>query len=113
MMVDTHAHLQSEEFKDDWPAVVEKARAADVRVILTVGTSVASSREALRIAESEEGIFAGISAGAILWAAMQVAARPEFEGKTVVSIAPDFGERYLSNPVYAELPAAEAAVVPA
>jgi len=51
----------------------------------------------------EEGIFVGISAGAILSAAMEVANRPEFAGKTIVSIAPDFGERYLSNPVYAEI----------
>lgn len=51
----------------------------------------------------EEGIFMGISAGAALSAALEVAARPEFEGKTIVCIAPDFGERYLSNPVYADI----------
>ncbi|HKJ92061.1 MAG TPA: cysteine synthase A [Longimicrobiales bacterium] len=50
----------------------------------------------------EEGIFAGISAGSITWAALQVAARPENRDKLIVSIVPDFGERYLSNPVYAE-----------
>jgi cysteine synthase len=50
----------------------------------------------------EEGIFAGISAGSITWAALQIAARPENEGRTIVSVVPDFGERYLSNPVYAE-----------
>ncbi|MFC1588308.1 cysteine synthase A [Planctomycetota bacterium] len=50
----------------------------------------------------EEGIFAGISSGAILWASLQVAARPEWEGKTIVTIVPDFGERYLSNPVFAQ-----------
>ncbi len=51
----------------------------------------------------QEGIFAGISSGASLWTAMQVAGRPEFAGKRIVAIAPDFGERYLSNPVYAEM----------
>lgn len=51
----------------------------------------------------EEGVFAGISAGAILYASLQVAARPEFQGKVIVSIVPDFGERYLSNPVYSEI----------
>jgi cysteine synthase A len=55
----------------------------------------------------EEAIFAGISSGSITWAALQVAARPESEGKLIVSIICDFGERYLSNPVYAELPNAE------
>lgn len=53
----------------------------------------------------EEGIFAGISAGSITWAALQVAGRAENAGKLVVSIVPDFGERYLSNAVYKELPA--------
>ncbi len=52
----------------------------------------------------EEGILAGISAGSITWAALQLAQRPENKGKLIVSIVPDFGERYLSNPVYAELP---------
>jgi cysteine synthase len=51
----------------------------------------------------EEAIFAGISTGSITWAALQLAARPENAGKLIVSIACDFGERYLSNPVYTEL----------
>ena len=52
----------------------------------------------------EEGIFAGISSGSITFAALEIAARPENAGKLIVSIIADFGERYLSNPVYAELP---------
>lgn len=55
----------------------------------------------------EEAIFAGISSGSITWAALQLAGRPENEGKLIVSIVCDFGERYLSNPLYKELPAAE------
>ncbi len=55
----------------------------------------------------EEAIFAGISSGSITWAALQVAARPENEGKLIVSVICDFGERYLSNPVYADFPAPE------
>ena len=50
----------------------------------------------------EEAIFAGISSGSITWAALQLAQRPENDGKLIVSIIADFGERYLSNPVYAE-----------
>ena len=53
---------------------------------------------------SEEAILAGISSGSITWAALQVAARPENKGKLIVSIICDFGERYLSHPVYTELP---------
>jgi cysteine synthase A len=52
----------------------------------------------------EEAIFAGISTGSITWAALQLAARPENAGKLIVSITCDFGERYLSNPVYTEQP---------
>ena len=52
----------------------------------------------------EEAIFAGISSGSITSAALKVASRPENKGKLIVSIICDFGERYLSNPVYAELP---------
>ena len=52
----------------------------------------------------EEAIFAGISSGSITWAALQVAGRPENKGKLIVSVICDFGERYLSNPVYADLP---------
>jgi len=49
----------------------------------------------------EEGIFSGISAGANAYAALQVAARPEYGGKLIVFIVPDTGERYLSTPLYA------------
>jgi cysteine synthase len=51
-----------------------------------------------------EGILAGISGGAALWAAIQVGKRPEFEGATIVVVVPDSGERYVSTPFFAPAP---------
>jgi cysteine synthase A len=69
--------------------------------ILTVGTSDAI--EVTRRLVREEGILCGISSGAIVAGALKVAARPENNGKLLVAIIPDTGERYLSTPTFAEL----------
>jgi len=57
--------------------------------------------ETARLAASTEGVLAGISCGAALWAAIEVGRRPEWQGKRIVTILPDSGERYVSTPFFA------------
>lgn len=60
----------------------------------------ADAYEASRKLGRMEGVLVGISSGAALWAAMELAARPENEGKTIVVLLPDTGDRYLSTPLF-------------
>ena len=65
-----------------------------------------ANEDALKYARklaTDDGILGGISAGAAAWAAIQVANRPEYAGKTIVVILASFGERYLSTVLYQDL----------
>ncbi len=67
----------------------------------TIGIGDEDALETARIAAKREGVLAGISAGANIKAALEVAARPEMEGKRVVTVVCDSGERYMSLPFFA------------
>jgi cysteine synthase len=82
------------------PSILDRAVYDEV-VRCTNDDAIATTRRLAR----EEGIFAGISSGSITWAALQLAARPELEGRRIVAVICDFGERYLSHAVYTEIDA--------
>ncbi|WP_150307596.1 cysteine synthase A [Planctomonas psychrotolerans] len=68
-----------------------------------IDVSLDDSVTTARRLAAEEGILGGISSGSIIWAALQLAKRPENAGKTIVAIVCDFGERYLSTVLYEDL----------
>jgi cysteine synthase A len=68
-----------------------------------IDVSFDDSIEIAKKLASEEGILAGISSGAIVWAALELAKRPENAGKTIVAVVCDTGERYISTPLWADL----------
>ena len=79
------------------PAILEKSVYSEVIKV--------SNEDAINTAKmlaKEEGLLVGISAGANVWATMQVASRSEFKGKTLVTILCDTGERYLSTALFSE-----------
>lgn len=71
---------------------------AAVDEVMTV--TEAEAYDAARLLAAKEGLLAGISSGAALAAALRLAARPDYEGKTIVAILPDTGERYLSTALF-------------
>jgi cysteine synthase len=71
-------------------------------------TNEDAGRDARRLTR-EEGILSGISCGGALWAAREVAKRPENAGKLIVVVLPDTGERYLTTWLYEDAPAAPSA----
>ncbi len=68
-----------------------------------IDVTLADAISTARSLATDEGILAGISGGAAVWAALQQARLPENSGKTIVVIVPDFGERYISTVLYEDL----------
>ena len=77
------------------PAILDKAV---IDEIITVEN--ADAFDLARRAAREEGLLVGISSGAAIWAALEVAKRPESSGKLIVVVIPSFGERYLSTALF-------------
>lgn len=73
-------------------AIYDEVIAVENEDAFAAGKSIARS----------EGVLVGISSGAAIWAAVELAKRPENKGKTIVALLPDTGERYLSTPMFAE-----------
>jgi cysteine synthase A len=71
----------------------------DEIIRVTNEDSLTTAREMAK----QEGLLVGISSGAAVWAALQIAAREENRGKLIVVIIPSFGERYLSTALFANL----------
>ena len=95
--------------KDPGPHKIQGIGAGFVPAVLNTGVydEVMPVRSedafaASRLLGRTEGVLAGISSGAALWAAMELARRPENRGKTIVALLPDTGERYLSTGLFSE-----------
>lgn len=79
------------------PAVLDTAVYDEVVTVTTENACAAG-----RLMARREGVLVGISSGAALWAAVELAKKPDNEGKTIVVLLPDSGERYLSTPMFTE-----------
>jgi cysteine synthase A len=80
------------------PAILDRSVIDEV-IDVEFPDAIATARDV----GTKDGILVGISSGAAVWAALQVAARPEAAGKNIVVIIPSFGERYLSTALYEDL----------
>ena len=78
------------------PSILDRSLIAEV-----ICVSAENAGETARALGAKEGILCGITSGAAMWAALELAKRPDFAGKTVVALLPDTGERYLSTWLFA------------
>ena len=74
----------------------------DIRRVRETGSTNEDAFATGKLMGRKEGVLVGISSGAALKAAIELAKRPENEGKTIVALLPDTGDRYLSTPLFSE-----------
>ena len=74
------------------PSILDRSLIDEV-----ITVSAKDAGETARALGAKEGILCGITSGAAAWAALELAKRPDFAGKTIVALLPDTGERYLST----------------
>ena len=79
------------------PSILDRSLIDEV-----ICVSAENAGETARALGSKEGILCGITSGAAMWAALELAKRPQFAGKTIVALLPDTGERYLSTWLFEE-----------
>ena len=77
------------------PSILDRSLIDEV-----IAVSAEDAGRTARALGAKEGILAGISSGAALWAALQIAGRDEFADRNIVTLLPDTGERYMSTPLY-------------
>jgi cysteine synthase A len=80
------------------PAILDRSIYDEV-----IDVEVQDAVDIARRAAKEEGLLVGISSGAAIWAAVQVAKRPEMDGKLIVVVVPSYGERYLTSILFSDL----------